>query len=155
SFVLVFLSVFLDNYFTLVDGFVTGFTCYSFMHIMLHMKWSGKLFPQLHEFHIHHHCKYPDKCFGITFTWWDHLFGTIPLKDAAITERIRAFYYKNENSNRAIANKFHQTCRQTEMIGKKISVSGDQEPEIPGSNNNTENDSCEKYKNASCPEPSL
>ncbi len=47
SVALVVIAVFLNNYFTLICGYVFGFTFYSCMHIMLHMKWSEKLFPHL------------------------------------------------------------------------------------------------------------
>lgn len=95
--VLIICAAWWNNYFTLVPGFVTGFTIYTFTHWFLHLKMSARIFPELHRFHIHHHCKHPDKCFGITVTWWDHLFGTIPLNNTIITDRIRTFYYKKEN----------------------------------------------------------
>ena len=94
--VLMLLALWFDDYFTLIPGFVMGFTGYTFMHWFLHHKLSARLFPELHRFHIHHHCKHPDKCFGITITWWDHLFGTVPKVNTEITERIRSFYYKRE-----------------------------------------------------------
>ncbi|MES1216205.1 MAG: sterol desaturase family protein [Bacteroidota bacterium] len=96
SIALISLAIFLNNYFTLICGYVFGFTFYSCMHIMLHRKWSEKLFPHLHQFHIYHHCKHPDKCFGVTFTWWDHLFGTVPFHDTVITDRIKNFYYRHK-----------------------------------------------------------
>lgn len=98
---LITLSIWLDDYFTLIPGFVMGFTSYTFIHWFLHHKLSARIFPELHRFHIHHHCKHPDKCFGVTVTWWDHLFGTIPINHTEITERILAFYYKKEKDPEA------------------------------------------------------
>lgn len=90
---LLFIAARLDNYFTVIAGFFTALS-YSFIsHWILHRKWSRRIFPRLHRFHIHHHCKHPDRCFGFSTTLWDDIFGTTPPKNAAITERIREFYY--------------------------------------------------------------
>jgi len=87
-------AIWANNYFTLVSGYIAGFTAYSLVHVILHQQWSAKLFPGLHKFHIHHHCKHPDKCFGVITTWWDYLFNTIPVTETEITDRIKQFYYK-------------------------------------------------------------
>ena len=88
------LSIRLDNYFTLFTGYFLGFTGYTFMHWFLHLKISSRVFPVLHRFHIHHHCKHPDKCFGVSVPWWDLLFKTVPGEDDVISDRILTFYYK-------------------------------------------------------------
>lgn len=82
------------NWIILFTGLYTGFVIYTLMHWFLHQKLSSKIFPEVHQFHIYHHCKHPDKCFGITVTWWDHLFDTIPHQQKEVTERIKTFYYK-------------------------------------------------------------
>ena len=91
--IFIYFSCILQNYFILFAGFFSGFAGYTFVHVMLHTRWCAKLFPRLCEFHIHHHCKYPDKCFGVTSTWWDYIFKTIPPKNVTITPRIKAFYF--------------------------------------------------------------
>ena len=91
---LITLCVVFKNWVLLFTGFYTGFVIYTLMHWFLHRKLSAKVFPEVHEFHIHHHCKHPDKCFGVTVTWWDHMFDTIPHKQRDITDRIKKFYYK-------------------------------------------------------------
>lgn len=91
---LIILCIVFKNWILLFTGFYTGFVIYTLMHWFLHRKFSAKLFPEVHRFHIHHHCKHPDKCFGVTVTWWDHLFDTIPHQQKEITERIETFYYK-------------------------------------------------------------
>ncbi len=88
-------SVLLQNYFIVAAGFYSGFVCYTFMHVILHKKWSAKIFPRLHQYHIYHHCKYPNRCFGICVTWWDVVFGTDPPKTARISDRIKSFYFGN------------------------------------------------------------
>lgn len=103
SVVLITLSIFLNNYFTLFCGYFLGFTTFCLMHVVLHHSWSKKIFPQLNQFHIHHHCKHTDKCFGVTIPWWDHLFGTVPDKNITISERILAFYYKQEKPKKTFS----------------------------------------------------
>lgn len=91
---MIFLCVLFKNWILMFTGFYTGFVIYSLTHWFLHTKISSRFFPELHRFHIHHHCKHPDKCFGVTVTWWDHLFDTIPHQQKEITEKIKTFYYK-------------------------------------------------------------
>ena len=92
---LIILCIIFKNWIIFFTGFYSGFVIYTLMHWFLHRKVSEKLFPEVHEFHIHHHCKHPDKCFGVTVTWWDHMFDTIPHQQREITDRIKKFYYKD------------------------------------------------------------
>ena len=92
--VLAILCVKYKNSIIFVTGFYTGFTIYTLMHWFLHRRISAKLFPELNRFHVHHHCKHPEKCFGVTVTWWDHMLGTVPHQQKEITDRIKSFYYK-------------------------------------------------------------
>ncbi len=89
-----YLAVIWNNYFTLAAGFIAGLSYSFFSHWMLHKAWSRKLCPQLHRFHIHHHCKYPDRCFGFSTTLWDHVFRTLPPPEEKISSGIYSFYYK-------------------------------------------------------------
>lgn len=88
------LSFRLNNYFGFLSGIVCGIAMFFFMHYILHHQWSAKFFPRLHRFHIYHHCKFPDRCHGITVPWWDYIFGTIPDKQPDISKKILEFYYK-------------------------------------------------------------
>lgn len=99
SIVLIGLSIWLNNYFTLLCGYFAGFTAFCLIHVVLHHTWSKKIFPHLHSVHILHHCKHSNKYFGVTLTWWDHLFGTIPANEKKISNRILEFYYKKENDH--------------------------------------------------------
>ncbi len=91
---LIILCILYKNWILLLTGLYTGFVIYTLMHWFLHRKMSARFFPEVHQFHIHHHCKHPDKCFGVTVTWWDHMLDTIPHRQKEITERIKTFYYK-------------------------------------------------------------
>ena len=84
----------LNNYFTLFSGFFWGWSAFCYIHYMLHKEWTKAFMPVHHEFHITHHCKYTDKCFGVTVMWWDILFGTIPEKSLTVGNKIFNFYYK-------------------------------------------------------------
>jgi dihydroceramide fatty acyl 2-hydroxylase len=116
SILLIGFSIWFNNYFTLFCGYFVGFTVFCLMHVVLHHSWSKKLFPQLHRFHIHHHCKHPDKCFGVTLTWWDHLFGTVPMNEKNISNRILEFYYKKEKKIISLSNLLDE---KTQITGKQ------------------------------------
>jgi len=92
---LIVLAIWLNNYFTLFTGFYTGFVYYCFMHVLLHKSWAKKIFPQLQEYHIHHHCKYPDRCFSTCVTWWDKLYNTSVSKEVKISDKVLQFYFGN------------------------------------------------------------
>jgi sterol desaturase/sphingolipid hydroxylase (fatty acid hydroxylase superfamily) len=49
--------------------------------------------PRHHLFHVCHHCKYPDRCFGVTVTWWDRLFLTSPPKEFILPATVYQVYY--------------------------------------------------------------
>jgi sterol desaturase/sphingolipid hydroxylase (fatty acid hydroxylase superfamily) len=90
-------AIFWNSYFTIFVGLEIGFAYSFFSHWILHKAWSKKLFPHLHQYHIHHHCKYPDRCFGFSTIFWDIVFRTTPPKNAVISERIIQFYYGHHN----------------------------------------------------------
>ncbi len=94
--ILLYISIRLHDYFTIFTGFVIGFASYTFMHYLLHQKITQKVLARHVRYHICHHCKYPDKCFGITVTWWDDLFGTYPPKKGAISQKVIDFYFGNK-----------------------------------------------------------
>lgn len=87
------ISIFKHNYLTIITGFICGFTFYNFTHWLLHQKFSERLFPKKVRYHIYHHCRYPDKCFGISISWWDDLFGTVPGQPSIIRGKVVDFYF--------------------------------------------------------------
>ncbi len=89
----VFFSFAFDNYFTFFAGLYNGFVSYCFMHYFLHQPGSGKVFPRLQVAHIHHHCKYPDRCFGVCTVCWDRVFNTSVPREVKIPPRVIAFYF--------------------------------------------------------------
>lgn len=101
AFFLLMASVKLNNYFTLFTGYYLGFVLYNFLHYWLHQEWTAHWLPSLHKSHIHHHCKFPDKCFGVSTTIWDQLFNTCSPRNAIISNRIRLFYF-NKNTVKSV-----------------------------------------------------
>ena len=91
---LIILSAVLQNYITFFTGLFFGFILYCYVHVLLHHQWSSKLFPRLLRYHVHHHCKYPNLCFGVSVPWWDDFFRTVPPNGIVIPIRILEFYFR-------------------------------------------------------------
>lgn len=90
---LLLLSIYISLYLMPLAGFVFGFTCYTNMHWVLHQSWSVRIFPRLHRFHLYHHCKYPNSCYGVTILWWDLVFKTTPPNEPVLVKRVTDFYF--------------------------------------------------------------
>ena len=61
-------------------GFFIGYLMYSFVHRATHVLRPPKRFRDLWHHHSLHHYKYPNKAFGVSNTFWDRVFGTMPPK---------------------------------------------------------------------------
>lgn len=61
-------------------GFFVGYLMYSFVHRATHTIKPPKRFKHLWHHHSLHHYQYPDKAFGVSNTFWDKVFGTMPPK---------------------------------------------------------------------------
>jgi sterol desaturase/sphingolipid hydroxylase (fatty acid hydroxylase superfamily) len=67
-----------DWVYLFMPGFMTGYLLYASVHIAVH-KWRVPLFLKTqYKHHALHHYKYPDKAFGVSTTFWDRVFGTMP-----------------------------------------------------------------------------
>ncbi len=67
-----------DLTFGFFPGFFSGYLMYSFVHRATHVIKAPKGFKNLWLHHSLHHYKYPEKAFGISNTFWDKVFGTMP-----------------------------------------------------------------------------
>jgi len=105
SCVFAFIAYQLNNYFTLFSGFFWGWSAFCYIHYLLHQRWTKAIIPRHHEFHIAHHCKYTDKCFGVSVMWWDVLFDTIPKKNLSPANKVFNFYYKKNEISTTSINK--------------------------------------------------
>lgn len=90
-------SITFSNYLLLPAGIFAGFSLYSFMHQWVHQPWFGKYFSGLQAFHIQHHCGHPETCFGISSTWWDRIFNTVPSAEKMISIKTREFYFSKHH----------------------------------------------------------
>lgn len=82
----------LQGYYMLPAGLVAGIAGFFFVHKLLHQPIAKRLFRRLLRYHIYHHCKYPNTCYGISVPWWDDLFGTVP-RNPKVNDRVIAFYF--------------------------------------------------------------
>ena len=73
-------SLFNMGYYTwaFFPGFFLGYLLYSFVHRATHVAKPPKKFKHIWRHHSLHHFKYPDKAFGVSTTFWDRVFGTMP-----------------------------------------------------------------------------
>jgi sterol desaturase/sphingolipid hydroxylase (fatty acid hydroxylase superfamily) len=62
-------------------GFFLGYLLYSFLHRATHVSKPPKRLKYLWRHHSLHHYKYPDKAFGVSNTFWDRVFNTMPPKN--------------------------------------------------------------------------
>jgi len=69
-----------DLSFGFFSGFFCGYLVYSFVHRAIHVKRPPKRFKHIWLHHNIHHYKHPDKAFGVSNTFWDKVFGTMPPK---------------------------------------------------------------------------
>jgi len=67
-------------------GFFSGYLMYSFVHRATHVNRPPKRFKHLWHHHSLHHYRYPDKAFGVSNTFWDKVFGTMPPKKENIAQ---------------------------------------------------------------------
>lgn len=68
-------------------GFFLGYLLYSFLHRATHVNRPPKRLKFIWRHHNLHHYKYPDKAFGVSSPFWDHVFGTMPPKNLKKTKK--------------------------------------------------------------------
>ena len=70
-----------DFAFGFIPGMIFGYLGYIFIHYKIHTKNPPKMLKKVLLHHALHHHKYNDKAFGVSSTFWDHVFGTMPPKE--------------------------------------------------------------------------
>lgn len=68
----------IDYAYVFFSGFFFGYLAYVSMHYAIHAFAPPKALKALWRNHHLHHYKYPDKGFGVSSTFWDKVFGTVP-----------------------------------------------------------------------------
>lgn len=87
----------LNNLFTLLAGFFTGFLSYNFLHFLLHQPYGKYLLPRIQEAHILHHTRYPNCGYSFSTILWDWMYDTLPPKKAVITEEMKVKFFKGSS----------------------------------------------------------
>lgn len=67
-----------DLTFGFFPGFFSGYLAYSFVHRATHVMKPPKGFKHIWHHHSLHHYQYPNKAFGVSSSFWDRVFGTMP-----------------------------------------------------------------------------
>ena len=90
-FVMVFLGLFYlimwDFAFFFLPGFEIGYLIYSLIHFSVHNYTVAKgPFQKLWIHHAKHHYQSPEKAFGVSSTFWDFVFDTLPKDEKSTRE---------------------------------------------------------------------
>lgn len=64
--------------FLFLPGFLNGYLVYTIIHYATHRLKPPKLLKPLWRHHALHHYKYPDLAFGVSSSFWDRIFRTMP-----------------------------------------------------------------------------
>ena len=83
-FLLFWIAGYSDLTFGFFPGFFSGYLMYSFVHRATHTMKPPKRFRHLWHHHSLHHYRFPDKAFGVSNTFWDRVFGTMPPESARL-----------------------------------------------------------------------
>jgi len=67
-----------DWVYLFMPGFMSGYLLYASVHIAVHKRSVPLFLKTQYKHHALHHYKYPDKAFGVSTTFWDRVFGTMP-----------------------------------------------------------------------------
>lgn len=70
-----------DYVYVFMPGFMAGYLLYTHVHYSIHKRKVPSYFKRQYKHHALHHYKYPEKAFGVSVTWWDRVFKTMPPED--------------------------------------------------------------------------
>ena len=82
--------------FMFFPGFIVGYLLYVSMHYAIHAFAPPKALKGVWRNHHLHHYKYPEKAFGVSSSFWDIVFGTLP------AEEEKAGRFKGEQEQRTV-----------------------------------------------------
>ncbi|HLF45592.1 MAG TPA: sterol desaturase family protein [Chitinophagaceae bacterium] len=92
--ILIYVSLDFSNFLILPAGIISGCAIYGYIHFLIHKRCRTKWFNKLRAFHLKHHHRANDKCFGVSVTWWDLLFNTGPKTGKPISLNIKKNFGK-------------------------------------------------------------
>jgi len=82
-FYFLFLPLTRENIWLFYPGFLSGYSTYLFIHYAVHRYRQPRNFLSiLWKHHSLHHYKSDDTAFGVTFPFWDYIFGTVPSRNS-------------------------------------------------------------------------
>ncbi len=99
-------GIYIHSFLFYIAGLMTGFSFFCLVHYVLHQSWAKRMFPALLRFHMVHHLKQPDRCFGVSVTWWDRIYKTTPAFGSEISPKIITFYYGGKEDKRNHRTRF-------------------------------------------------
>lgn len=67
-----------DLVYIFMPGFMCGYLLYTYVHFSVHKQKVPAFLKVQYRHHALHHYKYPEKAFGVSTTFWDRVFGTMP-----------------------------------------------------------------------------
>ncbi|MCB0424573.1 MAG: sterol desaturase family protein [Mangrovimonas sp.] len=80
-FFIIYRTVMGDYAFGFLAGFLMGYAAYLAVHYSIHaFNVPNNFLKFLWHHHSIHHYREPDRAFGVTSPFWDHIFGTMPRK---------------------------------------------------------------------------
>lgn len=80
-FFIIYRTVMGDYAFGFLAGFLMGYAAYLAVHYSIHaFNVPNNFLKLLWHHHSIHHYREPDRAFGVTSPFWDHIFGTMPRK---------------------------------------------------------------------------
>lgn len=80
-FFIIYRTVMGDYAFGFLAGFLMGYAAYLAVHYSIHaFNVPNNFLKTLWHHHSIHHYREPDRAFGVTSPFWDHIFGTMPRK---------------------------------------------------------------------------
>ena len=75
----IFFFIMKEQTYLFFPGFVSGYLIYGSMHYAIHaMAPPFRFMKSWWRYHHLHHYKSPDKGFGVSSPFWDHIFRTVP-----------------------------------------------------------------------------
>lgn len=78
---LIFYTILGSYVYVFMPGFMMGYLIYTYIHLSTHKSNVPRFLKTQYRHHALHHYKNQEKAFGVSTTFWDRVFGTMPPKE--------------------------------------------------------------------------